>query len=62
MLPSSISEKEDLMGKPKTKVGVVRVPGPLASYAGEVDSSLAERGYTPWTRAAHLRVMARATS
>lgn len=46
------------MGKPKTKVEVVRVSGPLAPYAGEVESSLAERGYTPWTRVAHLRVMA----
>lgn len=46
------------MGKPKTKVGVVRVPGPLAPYASEVESNLTECGYTPWTRVAHLRVMA----
>jgi integrase/recombinase XerD len=58
MLPSSISEKEDVMGKPKTKVEVAPVAGPLAPYAGEFESYLTERGYTPWTRAAHLRVMA----
>ena len=46
------------MGKPKTKVEIVRVSGPLAPYAGEVESDLAGRGYTPWTRAAHLRAMA----
>jgi integrase/recombinase XerD len=62
MLPSPIPEKEDLMGKPRSKPGVVRVSGPLAPYAGEVESSLIERGYTWWTRAAHLRVMAHLSS
>lgn len=46
------------MSKSKTRVQVVSVPGPLAAYAGEVESSLTEAGCTPWTRAAHLRVMA----
>jgi len=58
MLPSSVSEKEDVMGKSKIKVGVVRVPWPLAPYASEVESNLTEQGYTPGTRASHLRVMA----
>jgi hypothetical protein len=35
MLPSSVSEKEDVMGKQKNKVGIVRVPGPLGRYAKE---------------------------
>ena len=46
------------MGKSKIKVEVVRVPPPLAPYACEVESGLAERGYSPSTRVAHLRVMA----
>ena len=46
------------MGKSKVKVEAVRVPPPLAPYACEVESSLAERGYSPSTRVAHLRVMA----
>lgn len=46
------------MGKSKIKVEVVRVPGPLAPYASGVESRLAEQGYSSWTRAAHLRVMA----
>lgn len=45
------------MGKPKTKVEMVRVPGPLAPYASEFESQLTECGYAPWTRVAHLRVM-----
>lgn len=46
------------MGNPKIKVEMVRVPGPLAPYASEVESNLTEQGYTPWTRVAHLRLMA----
>lgn len=46
------------MGKPKIRVVVVRVPGPLAPYASEFDSDMTECGYTQWTRVAHLRVMA----
>jgi len=45
------------MGKQKTKVGVVHVPGPLAQCANEFESNLAECGYRERTRAAHLRVM-----
>lgn len=50
------------MSKPRSKVEVVRVRGGLAPYAGEVELGLTERGYTPWTRAAHLRVMAHLSS
>jgi len=46
------------VGKSKIKVDVLRVPPPLALYACEVESSLAERGYLPSTRVAHLQVMA----
>jgi len=42
-LPSSISEKEDAVGKSKTKVDVLRVPPRLALYACEVESSQADR-------------------
>ena len=57
MLPSSVSEKEDVMGKQKIMVGAVRVPGPLGRYAKEFESNLTECGYAQRTRAAHLRVM-----
>lgn len=45
------------MGNQKIKVGAVRVPGPLAQYAGEFESRLTERGYAPKTRVTHLRLM-----
>lgn len=45
------------MGKPRSAVGTVRVVGPLALYVGDFESFLTERGYSPWTRVAHLGVM-----
>ncbi|MDN5750418.1 MAG: site-specific integrase [Pseudonocardia sp.] len=45
------------MSKPKSKVITVRVVGPLEPYAGQFRRLLAERGYAPLTRVAHLQVM-----
>jgi integrase/recombinase XerD len=57
MLPSPISEKEDQMSGPKSKVVVVHVTGPLAPFAAAFESMLTERGFTPLTRVRHLQVM-----
>jgi integrase/recombinase XerD len=45
------------MSKPKSKVITVRVTGPLAPYAQQFRSLLAERGYTPLSRVRQLQVM-----
>jgi site-specific recombinase XerD len=45
------------MSKPKSKVITVRVTGPLAPYARQFKSALAERGYTPLSRVSQLQVM-----
>lgn len=45
------------MSKPKSKVITVRVVGPLAPFAQEFRSLLAERGYTPLTRVSQMQVM-----
>jgi site-specific recombinase XerD len=45
------------MSKPKSKVITVRVVGPLAPYAPQFASLLAERGYTPLSRVNQLQVM-----
>jgi hypothetical protein len=45
------------MSKPKSRVMAVRVVGPLAPYARQFASLLAERGYTPLSRDNQLRVM-----
>lgn len=46
------------MSKPKSRVITVRVVGPLAPYAPQFTSLLAERGYTPLSRVNQLQVMA----
>jgi hypothetical protein len=56
-LPSPIAEKEVRMSKPKSRVIAVRVVGPLAPYARQFASRLAERGYTPLSRVNQLQVM-----
>ena len=45
------------MSKPKSKVVIVQVVGPLAPYAPQFASLLAERGYTPLSRVSQLQVM-----
>ena len=45
------------MSKPKSSVIAIRVVGPLAPYARQFASLLAERGYTPLSRVNQLRVM-----
>lgn len=45
------------MSKPRSKVVTVRVTGPLAPYAQQFRSLLAERGYTPLSRVSQLQVM-----
>lgn len=45
------------MAKPKSRVVTVRVVGPLEPYASQLESLLAERGYTALTRVRHLQVM-----
>lgn len=45
------------MSSPKSKVITVRVVGPLAPYARQFASLLAERGYTPLSRVNQLQVM-----
>ncbi len=45
------------MARPKSKVIVVRVLGPLEPYAQQFRSLLVERGYTPLTRVRQLQVM-----
>jgi integrase len=49
------------MGKPKTRVEDVTVPGPLADYAGGFRQRLLEQGFTPLTTVPHLRLMAHAS-
>jgi integrase/recombinase XerD len=49
------------MGKPKTRVEDVAVPGPLAEYAGGFRQRLLEQGYTPLTTVPQLRLMAHAS-
>ena len=55
-------EKEVRMSKPKCKVITVRVVGPLAPYAPQFTSLLAERGYTPLSRVSQLQVMVHLSS
>ena len=50
------------MSKPKSRVITVRVVGPLAPYAGQFTSLLAERGYTPLSRVSQLQVMVHLSS
>ena len=50
------------MSKPKCKVITVRVVGPLAPYAPQFTSLLAERGYTPLSRVSQLQVMVHLSS
>ncbi len=45
------------MNKLKSKVAALRVPGPLAPYAGGFESHLTECGYATKTRVTHLGVM-----
>ena len=45
------------MSRPKSRVIAVRVVGPLAPYARQFTSLLAERGYTPLSRVSQLQVM-----
>ena len=45
------------MSSPKSKVITVRVVGPLAPYAPQFASQLAEHGYTPLSRVNQLQVM-----
>lgn len=45
------------MTKPTSKVVTVHVRGPLAPYAPQFRSLLAERGYTPLTQVRQLQVM-----
>jgi integrase/recombinase XerD len=52
-----MSEKEVTVSSPKSKVITVRVVGPLAPYAPQFASLLAERGYTPLSRVNQLQVM-----
>ena len=45
------------MSRPKSRVIAVRVVGPLAPYARQFTSLLAERGYTPLSRVSQQQVM-----
>jgi len=45
------------MSKPKSSVIAVHVGGPLAPYARQLASRLAERGCTPLSRVNQLQVM-----
>lgn len=45
------------MSRPRSKVVAVRVTGPLAPYAQQFRSLLAERGFTPLSRVSQLQVM-----
>lgn len=45
------------MTRPKSKVITVHVRGPLAPYAPQFRSLLAECGYTPLTQVRQLQVM-----
>jgi integrase len=49
------------MGKPKSRVEDVAVPGSLAEYAGGFRQRLLEQGYTPLTTVPQLRLMAHAS-
>lgn len=46
------------MGVPATKVGKVRMTGPLAPFASAFSSKLEDLGYTPLTVASELRMVA----
>lgn len=46
------------MGKSLTRVGAVRVTGPLAGFVAGFKSALLDAGYRPRTVAVHLRLMA----
>jgi site-specific recombinase XerD len=46
------------MGKPKSAVAKVRVPGPLALFAVGFKVRLGDLGYTPLSRVTHLKLMA----
>ena len=45
------------MGKPKSKVEVVRVRGPLAQYAAAFEEALEAAGYTPLSTASVMRAV-----
>jgi len=45
------------MNNLESKAAALRVPGPLAPYAGGFESHLTECGYAAKTRVTHLRVM-----
>lgn len=45
------------MGKPISKVEVVRVPGPLAPYAAGFKTALLEAGFTPLSAVCQMRLM-----
>ncbi len=45
------------MGKPISKVEVVRVPGPLAPFAAGFKSALLEVGFTPLSAVCQMRLM-----
>lgn len=45
------------MGKPKSKVNIVRVGGPLAQYAAAFKEELEAAGYTPLSTASVMRVV-----
>src|SRR5882757_7092300 len=46
------------MGKPKSAVAKVRVPGPLAPFAVGFKVRLGDLGYTALSRVTHLKLMA----
>lgn len=46
------------MGKPTSRIGKVRVPGPLAPFATAFESALKHQGYRPLTIVNEMRVMA----
>src|SRR5665647_1452938 len=54
MLVSPLPRRNEMV----SKVGVVRVGGPLGAYAEGFGGQLAAVGYSPWSAANQLRLMA----
>src|SRR5262249_44068673 len=52
------SQKEELMGRPASKVTKVRVTGPLARFAPALRAGLREHGYTPLSTVIVMRLVA----
>jgi integrase/recombinase XerD len=57
-LPLRNHEREEEMGKPKTRVSEVRVSGPLVPFVEGFKACLKEAGYTPLSAAVQVRLLA----